>query len=196
MRTLCPRSSRRISISPRPSRARKTHSRRPAEEALPPAPRGSPRRSGSDKAAKATTEGRASRSRGSICWHRGRWRARRSRGPAIKGPQAPVNVVCDEVREKPSQIGNFEVASRSSPVPRYPDHRRKFLDRVQRLLVCQEEFPYTLLGLRSRLRIGCRDLGIRVILDCRSTRNYSTRKRRTIWAWRKNCYVVGESCML
>src|SRR5215213_9397908 len=40
----------------------------------------------------------------------------------------------------------------------------KFFDGVQRLLVSLEESPYALLGLPSRLLLGCRVLRVRVIL--------------------------------
>src|SRR5215213_10036021 len=58
----------------------------------------------------------------------------------------------------------LEVASRSLPVPWYPNHRGKFFDGVQRLLVSLEEIPYTLLGLSSRLLLGGHDLRVGVVL--------------------------------
>src|SRR5215208_846437 len=84
--------------------------------------------------------------------------------PAVEGVKAPVDVVCDEVLEKPSQIRDLEVASRSLAIPRHPDHRGEILDRVQRLLVRLEELPYALLGLSSRLLLGGHDLRVGVVL--------------------------------
>src|SRR5215216_902074 len=84
--------------------------------------------------------------------------------PAVEGIQAPADMVRDEVLEKQPQIRDLEVAPRSLVIPRHPDHRGEILDRVQRLLVSLEESPYALLGLPSRVLLGCRALRVRVVL--------------------------------
>src|SRR5829696_8349945 len=110
-----------------------------------------------------------------------------------------MDVMDEEIPNKPPQIGNLQEAPEALPAPRYPNDRWKVFNYLECLLVCREQALRALLlrlvALRPRLRRR-RDWRRGVVVVLVEYRGIN--KRLSCWVgWRRGGVLrIGHTALI
>src|SRR5215218_4110846 len=105
-----------------------------------------------------------------------------------------IDVMGEEIPNKPSQIGKLHEAPEALRAPRYPHNCRKVFDHLECLLVgCKQTLRALLLRAALRLRLRGREWrrGVVVLVEPREII-----RRLSCWVWWRGVLRIGDTALI